>query len=57
MKHFKTMFSNGNSIFFSSKDADSAMNYGNKQADKKKVTMIAISILTREQAKSQGLID
>jgi hypothetical protein len=57
MMHFKAILSNGNSIFFSSKDADSAMNYGNKQADKKKVQMIAISILTKEEAKTQGLID
>lgn len=57
MMYFKALFSNRLSIFFSAVDPDAAIEYGNKEAEKRKVKMIGIYVLSDQDAKAQGLID
>jgi len=57
MRHFRAVLSNGIILFFSAKDADAGLNYGNKQAKQKKVQMVAIGFISDKDAKAQGLIN
>lgn len=55
MKYYKATLSNGKRILFSASNPDAAINYGNKQGDKTKTTMVAIAEIPKKDAIAAGL--
>ena len=53
--YFEATLSNGNKINFEAKGPDEGIEYGNNEADKKKLIMVAIKKLTKTEAEIRGL--